>query len=48
MVANEQKVKSLPTFANEQAEAELWDTYDSTNYLAATEAMEMTFVDAQQ
>ncbi len=47
MAENEQKVKSLPTFANAQAEAEFWDTHDSTGYLAATEAVDVTFVDAR-
>ena len=47
MVANKQNGKPLPIFTNQPAEAEFWDTHDSTDYLAATEAVDVTFVDAR-
>lgn len=37
----------LPKFANEQEEAEFWDTHDSTEFLAETAPVDFTFVDAR-
>ncbi len=36
---------NLPKFTSEQAEAEFWETHDSTEFLHETESVEMTFVD---
>jgi predicted DNA binding CopG/RHH family protein len=47
MPASKQKTKTLPQFANEQEEAAFWDAHDSTEYLSATEAIDVTFVDAR-
>ena len=38
----------LPKFANEQEEAEFWETHDSTTYLDDTEPVKVTFVDARE
>jgi predicted DNA binding CopG/RHH family protein len=43
---NGQKLK-LPEFSTEQEEAEFWDTHDSTDYIAATEPVEVVFEDAR-
>jgi predicted DNA binding CopG/RHH family protein len=37
----------LPTFANEQEEAEFWATHDSMQYQEDSEAVEVTFEDAR-
>ena len=38
----------LPKFANEQEEAEFWETHDSTGYLDNTLPVRVTFVDARE
>jgi predicted DNA binding CopG/RHH family protein len=45
MVENKLDSSRLPKFANEQEEAEFWDTHDSSEFLAETELVEVTFVD---
>ena len=40
-------MSSLPKFANEQEEAEFWDSHDATEFLAETEPVEVTFSDAR-
>ena len=38
----------LPKFANEQEEAEFWETHDLTDYLDNTLPVRVTFVDARE
>lgn len=40
-------MQKLPRFANEQEEAEFWNTHDATDYLDETEPVEMTFRDSR-
>lgn len=40
-------MKKLPKFANEQEEAEFWDTHDSTEFLDETEPVDVAFEDAR-
>lgn len=35
----------LPTFKDEQIEAEFWDNHDATDYLADTEEVAWEFID---
>ncbi len=37
----------LPVFANDQEEADFWDTHDSTEFLEDTAPVDMAFVDAR-
>lgn len=37
----------LPKFANDQEEADFWDTRDSTDFLDDTEPVDVIFVDAR-
>jgi predicted DNA binding CopG/RHH family protein len=45
MKESKDAMSKLPKFATEQAEAEFWDTHDSTEFLEETEAVETRFVD---
>lgn len=38
---------TLPKFLSENEEAAFWDTHDSTEFLADTAAVDVTFVDAR-
>lgn len=40
-------MSKLPKFANEQEEAEFWDTHESTDFLDDTEPVDVIFVDAR-
>ncbi len=37
----------IPHFASEQEEAEFWETHDATEFLDATEPVDVTFTDAR-
>ncbi|MGQ9555400.1 MAG: CopG family antitoxin [Anaerolineae bacterium] len=37
----------LPEFTNDQEEAQFWDSHDSTEFLAETEPVDITFVDTR-
>ena len=41
------KEKTIPDFADEQAEAAFWDEHDSTELMGASEEVAVTFVDAR-
>lgn len=38
----------IPKFATEQEEAEFWASHDSTEFIADTETIDVTFVDGRQ
>jgi predicted DNA binding CopG/RHH family protein len=40
-------VDKIPQFKTEQEEADFWDSHDSTDFFAETEAVNVTFVDAR-
>lgn len=40
-------MSKIPKFANEQEEAEFWDTHDATEFLDDTEPQHVAFVDSR-
>lgn len=47
MAENERHVQKIPEFANDQEEADFWDSHDSTQYLGETSPVAVAFVDAR-
>ena len=43
MMNNTEKLKSIPSFANESEECEFWDTHDSADFIDWNQAVPTTF-----